>query len=397
MNPVKIDNMLIVYPERFIQSSGGILDEDTDIIFPKGEKVRTFFSVGMGLFAVEKINDVSIVYDCGSLPKIQRVNNAVNRIKGPFHNLPLVAATHDGTPKIDILFISHFHLDHINGIKALLTTCKVSCVILPMLPTLSRFMNYIINRGNDRMRDFFVDPVSYLHNLSPSSKIITVEMPDDDILPDHRMDNDEPKERKIDERATTIQELKETISPIYSFSLNANPEWIYRIFNPKLLSIHEEQQILTSLGLDSGAKFSDLEKKWISDPTAFPRALNAVGIENSKFNEYSMCLWTGTGCATDGCLFLGDYNAKIRDKMAALKSAYADVWEKTEIVQLPHHGSTLNFSKDLVIKGAAHLISHADQPYSRNQPKPAGVMDKIKQMYETVYTTFEHDVIFSVG
>mgnify|MGYP000852161522 FL=1 len=87
--------------------------------------VRTFHPVGQGAFSVEKIDlcerEAVIVYNCGSTSldkcKLDR----------------LIKSTFSEGMQIDILFISDFHVEHINGLETLKNHCQINTVILPHL------------------------------------------------------------------------------------------------------------------------------------------------------------------------------------------------------------------------------------------------------------------------
>ena len=87
------------------------------------EVIRTIHPVGQGGFYTEifrdGINDHCIVYDCGSENK-QKLKSVIS------------SALPDNTP-IDILFISHFDSDHVNGIKELIKHHTIKCVVMPQL------------------------------------------------------------------------------------------------------------------------------------------------------------------------------------------------------------------------------------------------------------------------
>ena len=77
--------------------------------------IRTFHPIGQGAFYSERhiftTTEFTVVYDCGS-----------STIKGK----KLETKINSSFPEnqiIDILFISHFHADHINGIEYLKNHC----------------------------------------------------------------------------------------------------------------------------------------------------------------------------------------------------------------------------------------------------------------------------------
>ena len=97
---------------------------------------RTFWPVGHGAFYTEKFGGrVTVVYDCGSgLAPVRNIGgkdvspkDVADRVNG---FLP-PKKDEDGNviKDIDLLFISHFHADHINGVPALLP--RVKRLVLP--------------------------------------------------------------------------------------------------------------------------------------------------------------------------------------------------------------------------------------------------------------------------
>ena len=86
---------------------------------------RTFYPVGQGAFYSEthKLGDrtFTMVYDCGS--STLKKNEMVKIIEDAFAENSI----------IDVLFISHFHADHVNGIELLAKRCKIKLVIIPLI------------------------------------------------------------------------------------------------------------------------------------------------------------------------------------------------------------------------------------------------------------------------
>lgn len=89
-------------PQKLLQGTSSIIL--SDVISPSSNLTRTIHPVGQGafyseIFSVRKKKLFTAVYDCGS--------NNKGRLKTNIEKL--------GT--IDLIFVSHFHEDHINGIK----------------------------------------------------------------------------------------------------------------------------------------------------------------------------------------------------------------------------------------------------------------------------------------
>jgi beta-lactamase superfamily II metal-dependent hydrolase len=83
---------------------------------------RIFWPVGQGAFYSEKLKfddgkEFNIVYDCGSNNK-KPLEKSINNFN---------------SKTIDILFISHFHNDHISGIEKLLQKSEIKMIIIPYL------------------------------------------------------------------------------------------------------------------------------------------------------------------------------------------------------------------------------------------------------------------------
>ena len=88
--------------------------------------IRTIHPVGRGAFYSETLHrpgmsdDKHVVYDCGVLPFSKRLEEEIGNF------LP------EGST-VDVLFISHFHADHVNGLKLLTERYKIKHVVLPQI------------------------------------------------------------------------------------------------------------------------------------------------------------------------------------------------------------------------------------------------------------------------
>lgn len=78
---------------------------------------RFIFPVGQGGFAGERIGDFVVVYDCGSLSSTSMVEDYIDQAS--------LYVDH-----VDLLFISHFDNDHVNGLRYLLSQVQVKRAVV---------------------------------------------------------------------------------------------------------------------------------------------------------------------------------------------------------------------------------------------------------------------------
>ena len=83
---------------------------------------RIICPVGQGGFSIESIdNNYVVAYDCGSISSPEMVELSIYHLK-------------DWINCIDVLFISHFDKDHVNGIRDLLSKIKVRQAVTSFIP-----------------------------------------------------------------------------------------------------------------------------------------------------------------------------------------------------------------------------------------------------------------------
>lgn len=129
----------------------------------------TYHGVGQGLFISGEItsNERSFiwVYDCGSSSKSGKLL-LERKIKNLFkqRNEPIA---------IDMLVISHFDRDHINGCETLLKTFQVNKVILPYIPLWKRILLALEQKIGitGKYIDFYINPSLYINSISENKEI----------------------------------------------------------------------------------------------------------------------------------------------------------------------------------------------------------------------------------
>ena len=98
---------------------------------------RIIHPVDQGAFYTERIRTngktYNVVYDCGGTTSYK-----VNRNK-PILEVE-IKTFYGKNENIDLLFISHFDYDHVNGLKYLKDHCNIKRVIMPLIPTAARWI-----------------------------------------------------------------------------------------------------------------------------------------------------------------------------------------------------------------------------------------------------------------
>lgn len=326
--------------------------------------IRNIHPVGQGAFYAETLhrlglnNDKHIVYDCGVMPLSNRLKEEIDNF------LPNNSA-------IDILFISHFHADHVNGIKLLSEKYKIKYVVLPQIDDYEWFYiveNYLTTGDADE------NIISNMKASIGDARIVQVSPIEDN-------DNG-----LVSEEAVSLDifngDTKAIINGYSPLVIDKNDFvlWHYIVINPlKRSDLCELRKSLESIDYDGRKlKIADLQN---------PNILISVRKELQEVyekvfkgsNEYSMCMLSELAerrhyysnskynkrfphcpdcwcfCEdelridnVDGGLYCGDADFLHCDTLECLKRRLDGRENYIGLLQLPHHGSKENFSVELL-------------------------------------------------
>ena len=281
--------------------------------------IRTFHAVGQGAFYTERFyengeNVFNVVYDCGTSNKQKALSNKI------------LSEFKEGT-KIDYLFVSHFHNDHISGIKKLQDYCNIQKYVIPAItPQLlaeSALHNFFWVKDTNNNIERFDDL------LEVTRRIITTE-------------------NRIE-----VEERLLLLSVILS---NAN-RWIYYPYNPNgnsAIDIIDELKKHSGLvNLAVAFENKDFEQITVEIKKANLKELrNVYRIAYGRHHHYVMPVYSGYESPTINndervCLFTGDYDASDSARVNALTNPLHLKWDAVGTFQVPHHGSKDNSCKDL--------------------------------------------------
>lgn len=332
---------------------------------------RTFHSIGQGafyteIFLKEGFPEFTVVYDCGTDSSQKILKNEIK-------------ATFKKDQKINLLFISHFHHDHISGLESLLDHCKVEYIVLPLMEKEHKVFAYIdnyygkgISMKKSKVKEDIFDLSSFLDNKLEDGTIKQIIY----VRPEHDHDGGE------------IVELSNSDLAPYNkiFTIDSGTKLILRNYGPYL-----------EYSYTFDWQFIPFNFEHSSRSESFKKSLNSQGIYiesteelieylreeknrdtlkkiyesvNGNLNANSLTLYSGEVnsrnhfigkvCKSSridvwnrrvynsGCLYLGDYNAKKEAPYEKLKDKYKDVWSRIGIIQIPHHGSKYNFDPELL-------------------------------------------------
>jgi beta-lactamase superfamily II metal-dependent hydrolase len=290
--------------------------------------IRTFHSVGQGAFYTEKHilgngKKFTVVYDCGS--------------KAKTHLETRIASIFPEKYQIDILFISHFHDDHINGIDFLKKHCCIKRVVMPFVDDESKVLLKAISPAS--VWNLIDNPKGYFGDATPVTKVKTD--PDSDNSQPVAVEN-MPPEILSGKRITTS-------------------DWFYIPFNyedtirkPQFIEELKNQ----GLNITDITEIENVKKYKNKIKTAYNNIggdlnINSMALYSGKQQNDAITFMNPHLCTENlqsGCLYTGDIDLNQEGIVDDLKSKLNDFFSYTGAIQIPHHGSEKNFNVSILEK-----------------------------------------------
>lgn len=331
--------------------------------------IRTFHPIGQGAFYSEVFisengeNSFCVVYDCGSGMLLEYPNEEL---------ISQIQDTEFPHNTIDILFLSHFHSDHINGVKVLSAKNAIKKIVIPLVKDTDLFV--CKKEDNDEMHLFceaLKDPRSLLERSNNETKLIRVKPISDER---NRDENLEPLD---------INEIQDDIEIESGTILSkSNLLWHYIPFNYEERSIKEaltENNLLDNKGNPDTNKMSeiiDVYKKFFgikksgrefntnslsvaSIPSGYSFIERCCEFHHRYRRQFCNCFYTHCICCHPcGCMYFGDSDLK-KDNYKLLNKVKAhseNIVDCIGTVQIPHHGSKDYFDDEMFLTFRNHTI-----------------------------------------
>lgn len=320
------------------------------------EVTRIIHPIGQGAFYTESIktndNLYNVVYDCGS----------GNHKYTPKRLKQDIASFYNPDDVIDLLFISHFDNDHINGIRELKKrTSNIRNIVVPLIEENDFWYYQIENpsfetfyRSLSEIADSAVYRVKPYNEDEEENNI-----PINDVAPIILSENG-----RVDIK----------VSCTTKFALAPHIDWCYITFNYdqqiRLTKLQNELAIqgITEDILKQGWGIMEQHLKEIKQ--AYKRVAKD-GANNSSLIVYSGGMYNSYNCRrhkirqpncncfgrfefleSEGCLYLGDTDLNQPKLLGTLINRLNLVIDRISTIQIPHHGAYKNFNPNIMMLNA---------------------------------------------
>lgn len=350
-------------------------------MYERGYNVdRIINSIGQGGFFVEKFIEFNVVYDCGTDSDIKILKTKIDKC----------FAKNKKKEKIDLVFVSHLHRDHINGLPYLLDNYEVKQIVLPYLTDKEIQVDLLsfaistdgLSSGDDDFLGTFIErPEEALESKGYETKIVRVlseEVSEDGggeiYSPAELLDHKEIKSgTKIylgmhcwiyipynynnkkyfsdldnEFKSTSIKGMPDTYEKVKElYSKKTTKDEIKKVYG----TVFKDKVNESSMILYSGESCDDLRHSGF-----YHHSYGRNFVSKFLREIYALCGNVKNYCPyhnneryiNNGCLYTGDYVINDESKWHEVKVRYKKVWRNIGLIQIPHHASKHNFCDEIV-------------------------------------------------
>ena len=343
---------------------------------------RRFHAVGQGLFCSEHVyadgeNVFNAVYDCGSNnngPCRIRVNE-MKEIVGP-------------SGKIDYLFISHFHDDHINCLDMLTDEFDVDKIVLPQLSPYQKIRAFALESDGGSYSKKYSDLRRKIFTGSlRANEYIEIPNFDSPSLPNINVSNNEETYHEFDLYRMTVDKSDISCKIIDDVYVMYIPFYVESEMSKRFM---EEVKRTNPQVIEAAEKndFSNLEELLGND--AFGKLKKQYRFSyGSNMNESSMTVLSVPCRSGMSALYNGDFPYRISASDLLVRIYYRREWHDIETILASHHGSKKDNPIELYSKGGNNCVVSYGANNNYGHPYRAGITE-IAQKGFTVHEITEN-------
>ncbi len=383
---------------------------------------RQQWPVGHGFFhtaSVQFDGDIyRYVYDCGA--------GTPETIKSQIDRYASNEQIENNRNAIDMVVVSHFHNDHINGLPHFLQRFNVKKLVVPYLAedhklvALASMAAHSVETWS-ALSGLLIDPQAWLRARNPDAELIEVS----NSPPDGEQRETVPLDL---ETGLSLGVGKISHHQHGSIFLQKIPLWNFKFYVQESWGIC----ILVFCGLIEKFKpcSESKMKSWLSDPKWIQDNHSALkdvfkDIDSGRQNVTTLCMYSGIevsqcpwfeeylSSSSHGPLrcphlhrhrswhrlgWLGTGDAKLNSNgnMKAFEKHYADYLKRVDTLTIPHHGSIGNYNGKLGDIGFRHVITadHAIDPKGHHPSKAVILNLNTKSDYTHIATLEESTSLF---
>lgn len=327
--------------------------------------IRSFLPIGQGGFAVEQFDEgrYNVVFDCGTTTRIGK-KNCKKVIEDE------IRRTFKLHTRIQKVFISHFHEDHINGLPFLLDHCFVDEIYLPYLTRSEQVIalillhEYMNGAAGQLLRDIITG-----RPLEKDTRTFYV-------TPQQIESNIEVEGRNSNLIPSGIEQIISGKAPDYdqwyfipfAFQGELRSAQFERILYDNRINDTLQREILTS-DFWSNSKMRNIVKEAYNTITSNDINLSTMTVFSGSRSKSTLQYYPADVCYCcppydccrqyypSGCLYTGDYHAASEREWDALRQAYDADWNRIGVFTIPHHGSSNSYNNELARQRAAFIIN----------------------------------------
>jgi hypothetical protein len=326
-----------------------------------------FHAIGQGCFFTGIFKDQAedqdvliFVFDCGSKTAGSYLTDEITKFKAK------IKKTEGGRPVIDLLMVSHFDEDHVNGILELLENVKCTNLVIPYLSIQERLG--VFSNGGAKAewhRRFLQNPEQFIRsNEYDVDRIILIDGSDGlndqintlriSLDPGTKSNPSDPPSRYLIQENISLDDKTQYFKIPFSLE-TITIDWTFKFYikpySSTLIDAFEAELIKQFPSTSMADLFDDRKKLVIKgiykkifkdiNKTSLNVSITKDKIKYVHYGDSPNQLFDYNKRIA-GILLTGDASLKTADEIKEFKTYYKKEISETLLYQIPHHGSHNN-------------------------------------------------------